>query len=124
MNSYPTLTGEPNEHIMRLAAGQPVALRFAARNKVILLTPGPVFGFAENILVIAGVGEKCNLIDLRDINVTPMIRAGLSSHAATVLKTELERIYHATTYHHETGAGSRRPKSRSRSHRQTADAAA
>ena len=115
MNAYPTTESPYQAQLLKLVGGQPVALHFKARNKVILLAPGATYGLAENILVIAGVGEKCDLIDLRDINVTPMIRAGLSAHAATVLKSELERTYdHATKTIEHPQSGSARPKSRSR----------
>lgn len=116
MNTYPTTESPYQAQLLRLAGGQPIALHFKARNKVILLAPGATYGLAENILVIAGVGEKCDLIDLREINVTPMIRAGLSAHAATVLKYELERTYHADTktYDNETSGSPEARRRRSR----------
>lgn len=107
MNSYPTLKQPYHAELLRLIRGQPTALNFRARNKTVLLTPGILYGFAETTLVVAGIGEKCGIIDLREINITPFIKAGLSAHAATVLKTELERTYaNATqTIEHETRAG-------------------
>ena len=115
MNSYPTTELPFVPELLKLVGGQPIALRFTARNKLLLLTPGALYGFDDNILVIAGVGEKCGLIDLRDINVTPMIRAGLSAHAATVLKSELERTYqnaNTKTHEHEASPSTARRKTR------------
>ena len=116
MNSYPS-TGSPyHAELLRLVRGQATALHFKARNKVILLTPGVLYGFEESTLVVSGIGESCGIVDLRQINVTPFIKAGLSAHAATVLKSELERTYrHATQtiIDHQT-TGNDGPKTGSR----------
>lgn len=77
--------------LLKLAAGEPVALHFRARNRIILLTPGQLYGFGEHTLVISGIGEKCSVVDIRDLTSTPMIRAGLSAHAAGILREEITR---------------------------------
>ena len=93
MEEYPT-SDRLFPELIRLVNGEATALHFRPKDLTILLTPGPIYGFAENILVISGVGEKCSLIDLRDTKpLTPFIRAGLSAHAAKVLRNELERTY-------------------------------
>lgn len=73
--------------------GKATAIRYRPRDIIILLTPGSIYGFADNVLVVSGVGERCSVLDLRDISLTPFIRAGLSAHAAKVLKDELVRTY-------------------------------
>lgn len=78
---------------MGLMAGRPCALHFKQRNLTVLLTPGPVYGFDEHALIVAGVGTQCGVIDLRKVTVTPLIRAGLSASAAQILKLEIERAY-------------------------------
>lgn len=93
MSTKLTVTEAYHDKLLRLASGEPVALHLIERNKVIFLIPGAQFGFDENALVVAGLGAKCGIIDLRQINLTPLINAGLSAYAANVLKLELERTY-------------------------------
>ena len=57
------------------------------------LVPTEVYGTHRRVLLCSLPGYGCELIDVKDIRVSLLCRAGLSVHAARVLAAELAKLF-------------------------------